>query len=68
MTVEFLKAHTGKDGKSYTAGQLVDITDANLVGELIRQGIAKQRQEQRQGGADRPAGENAEGDEGKETK
>jgi hypothetical protein len=42
MTLEFLKAHTGKDGRAYTVGQIADIADANTAAELIRQGVAKQ--------------------------
>lgn len=43
MTLEFLRAHTGKDGKRYIIGQLADIPDADAQ-ELIRQGVAKQQQ------------------------
>lgn len=43
MTLEFVKAHTGKDGRAYTVGQLADITDTTLAQELIRQGVAKER-------------------------
>ena len=43
MTLEFIKAHTGKDGKNYAAGQLAEIADAAEAQDLIRQGIAKER-------------------------
>jgi hypothetical protein len=44
MTLEFLKAHSTKDGRHYTAGQIADITDAAVAQDLIRQGIAKEQQ------------------------
>jgi hypothetical protein len=43
MMLEFVKAHTGKDGRSYTVGQLVEIADTAEAQELIRQGVAKER-------------------------
>jgi hypothetical protein len=43
MTLEFIKAHSTKDGRHYTAGQIVDITDAAVAQDLIRQGIAKEQ-------------------------
>jgi hypothetical protein len=42
MTLEFVKAHSSKDGRHYTAGQIADITDATVAADLIRQGIAKE--------------------------
>ena len=53
MTLEFVKAHTGKDVRHYTAGQIADITDATVAQELISQGIAKQQQS---GGSQTPEG------------
>jgi hypothetical protein len=46
MKVEFVKAHTGKDGRNYTVGQAVDLSDQKEAQELIKQGIVR---EQRQG-------------------
>lgn len=43
MTVEFVKAHTGKDGRTYAIGQIADVRD-NDVQDLIRQGVAKEHQ------------------------
>jgi hypothetical protein len=57
MMLEFIKAHTGKDGKSYAVGQLVEIADTEAQ-ELIRQGVAKERK----------AGEGGETPEGSGTK
>jgi hypothetical protein len=42
MTLEFVKAHSSKDGRHYTAGQIADISDATAAQDLIRQGIAKE--------------------------
>jgi hypothetical protein len=58
MTLEFIKAHTTKDGKSYAVGQLVEIADTAEAQELIRQGVAKERK----------AGEGGEAPEGSGTK
>jgi hypothetical protein len=58
MMLEFVKAHTGKDGRSYTVGQLVEIADTAEAQELIRQGVAKERK----------AGEGGEAPEGSGTK
>jgi hypothetical protein len=51
MTLEFVKAHSSKDGRHYTAGQIADISDATAAQDLIRQGIAK---EHKSGGAPAP--------------
>lgn len=42
MTLEFVKAHTGKDGKNYLVGQTTDIQDPAEAQDLIRQGYAKE--------------------------
>jgi hypothetical protein len=44
MTLEFVKAHSSKDGRHYTAGQIAEITDATVAQDLIHQGIAKEQQ------------------------
>jgi hypothetical protein len=44
MTLEFVKAHTSKDGRHYTVGQIADITDVTVAQDLIRQEIAKEQQ------------------------
>ena len=41
MQVEFMKAHTGEDGRNYTVGQIADISDQTERQNLVRQGIAK---------------------------
>jgi hypothetical protein len=42
MTIEFVKVHTDKSGRSYKIGQISEIDDAEGR-ELIRQGVAKER-------------------------
>ena len=42
MTIEFTKAHTTKDGRSYVQGQIAEL-DPGPAQELIRAGVAKER-------------------------